>query len=526
MQQVNLLGSLPGTIMENTASWGWFGSLNLTFDPALIRYVDLEGPGSSFFDVALNRHLGTLLVNPLARIDYEGLGLVGLGADLSFRIRFFMADGTVALSAAEYTVRVQDVDDTPPQALSFATGGRVLAGATGAVIGTLAVTDPDTVSGFSFHVRGDEAWLFEFVGRQLRLKPGMMLSAYDGPIRSLFVEVSDGRQSAGFDLRIEVATGAVPGQPLANLLLPGEVSKGFFWLGKTLIGQWSKSDLALVRDYSTAIRFTLRSGEEVWAEKTGIIDLIDSRIVFDAKSKEARVWNLYHALMKEEPGGAVIGFMSDAFYHSWYKEVDWVRDMLVMPAFQAKYGTLSNRQFVELLYRNTIDWRDPNGENYHTARLDAGLSREQLVIDFGNWRDATGFVAKRAALGITQDRPRATQADTIMRLGADIPPDQLYRDWYMKIFFGQASLRDLAEWTVAQPGFAAKWGGAHPWAFVEGFFREAGASIMTEQISWYTWEIAYGRMDKAGFLADASGWVANPLSGSYASLKPVSDFML
>ncbi|WP_207537608.1 hypothetical protein [Sabulicella rubraurantiaca] len=61
---------------------------------------------------------------------------------------------------------------------------------------------------------------------------------------------------------------------------------------------------------------------------------------------------------------------------------------------------------------------------------------------------------------------------------------------------------------------------------MEGFFREAGASILTEQISWHRWEVAHGRMDEAGFLADASGWVANPLSGSYAARKPVSDVML
>jgi hypothetical protein len=58
MRALNLFGSLPRLINENTAPWDWLGQLRLSIDPGLIRFVDLTGSGASIFDVALNRQWG------------------------------------------------------------------------------------------------------------------------------------------------------------------------------------------------------------------------------------------------------------------------------------------------------------------------------------------------------------------------------------------------------------------------------------------------------------------------------------
>ena len=76
MSGIILTGSLPGVINENTPPWDWTGQLRLSINPGLIRFVDLLGIGSNFFDVSLNRGTGILTITPLARADHEWLSLI------------------------------------------------------------------------------------------------------------------------------------------------------------------------------------------------------------------------------------------------------------------------------------------------------------------------------------------------------------------------------------------------------------------------------------------------------------------
>jgi Ca2+-binding RTX toxin-like protein len=51
--------------------------------------------------------------------------------------------------------------------------------------------------------------------------------------------------------------------------------------------------------------------------------------------------------------------------------------------FQAKYGTLDNKEFVEQLYHNVLDRDgDPGGLENWTGALNAGLTREDVVLGF------------------------------------------------------------------------------------------------------------------------------------------------
>jgi hypothetical protein len=145
---------------------------------------------------------------------------------LSFGFRFFMTDGTVAEAVQHFTVTVLDQDDTPPQALTLSTAGAVPYGVAGAVIGTLAVSDPDTAAGFAYTIQEDDAWLFQVVNGTLRLKPGMVLSEADGPIRSVTIDVSDGHQSSAFTVTFGVTDPRAPAGQQVNLLPAGRTKAG------------------------------------------------------------------------------------------------------------------------------------------------------------------------------------------------------------------------------------------------------------------------------------------------------------
>lgn len=525
MRLLSLAGTLPATIVENTAPWNWFAQLRLAIDPASIAFLDLTGPGADFFDVRLNRSLGLLEVTPFARADFEAFSRIGASPTLSFDIRFFMADGTIAQSAISYSVTVLDRDDTPPQSLSFATGGRVNINTPGAVIGTLAVTDPDTASGFTYRLRTDDAWLFDIVGNQLRLKPGMVLTEYDGPIRSIFVEASDGTQSAGFELRINVANPALPGAPLANLVSPGERVENFSWSGTTLRLDLSLNDVARIQDYGANLRFTLRDGTDIWAAQPRRIDLLDADITYDVNSPEARVWNIYSLLMDAEVPSATQRGVAGLYTLGW-TELSWTRAMLSWQPFVDKYGTMSNAQFVRMLYDNMLDWSvDQNTINWHAGRLAAGFPRENLVLELANWRKDVGLLNARAERGFAVEDPAARPVDIILRMGAGLEPDESWRALTDLWLTGQLALENLSNFYANTPAFQAKWAAGGSANFVRSFLAEAGSPIPEWQVQHFAHYIDMGWMTMGEVMTFSTRWLSQAESNSYVNLKPTGDIL-
>ena len=70
-----------------------------------------------------------------------------------------------------------------------------------------------------------------------------------------------------------------------------------------------------------------------------------------------------------ESGAATLAQVADSFTAS--------------QEFRDTYGSLSNRQFADALYRNTLDRpADAAGLDYWTTQLDAGMARSTVVLAF------------------------------------------------------------------------------------------------------------------------------------------------
>ncbi|WP_431271042.1 hypothetical protein [Dankookia sp. P2] len=206
-------GVLPATLAENSRPGDWAATLSLSGDLDGLVGVELLGRDALDFSASLLPGLDAVRIVPGAMVDYESLASPVLS--ISLRLRF--ADGGTWDDLAPRSVTVLDVDDTAPTGLAFASGGTLVAGAIGSAIGRLAVTDPDTLSGFRFSFGPEDDWRFEVVDGVLKLRDGISLGLDDMPQRPLVVEVSDGRQSAGFLLWLGVADpNARPGRPAAG----------------------------------------------------------------------------------------------------------------------------------------------------------------------------------------------------------------------------------------------------------------------------------------------------------------------
>ena len=212
-------GVLPGVLVENSGAGDWVATLSLSGDLAGLIGVEVIGPDALAFDASLLPGLDAVRITPGAAVDFESRPTPVLG----FSLRFSFADGSVVDDPAARSVTLLDVDDTAPTGLAFASGGLVVAGAIGAAIGRLVVTDPDTAAGFRFSFGEADDWRFEVVDGVLKLRDGISLGLDDMPQLPLIIEVWDGHHSAAFLLWIGVAD---PGTRLAELP-SGETRGGF-----------------------------------------------------------------------------------------------------------------------------------------------------------------------------------------------------------------------------------------------------------------------------------------------------------
>lgn len=418
MPQIGITGRAPASILENSRPGDWVAAFAVSGDIARITGVEVQD--SLAFSVAWNPATATATVRPAAVIDYEAFTATGTLPQVSFNLSFAFDDGSHQSLPSPIRVAVVDVDDTPPSALRFASGGSVTAGAIGVTIGTLAVTDPDTAGPFRFSFAEEDAWKFEVVGNVLKLKDGISLGLDDTPSRPLFIEVSDGRQSAGFTLDLTVRDPggfeAIPAQQ------PPADSLGGFSLTATgaatpqgnAFGLRESRELVAANRYEdTAVQLTLKAGGELWLPAVDTLRLADGRLEFGTTGTAARADALHQATLGGAADGRALGSLVTRAEagQSWAD----IAATLLSPAQAA----LGDGQFVTQLFHAALD-RDPTAAELalQTGRLASGLGRGQLAADLafaeavasngdphwvfaplgsGDWRADVGGIAPVAA---------------------------------------------------------------------------------------------------------------------------------
>lgn len=108
----------------------------------------------------------------------------------------------------------------------------------------------------------------------------------------------------------------------------------------------------------------------------------DGTLTFDVDSLAAQVMRLYDAALDRQPDQGGFEALLDQLERGVSLET-LAGAFLASAEFQARYGGLSNRQFVEQLYRFTLDREgDPGGVANWTNALNNGTSRTSLLVAF------------------------------------------------------------------------------------------------------------------------------------------------
>jgi hypothetical protein len=401
---VTATGALPTSMAENSRPGDWVGTLALSGDLAGLIGIEAIGPHGLYVSVRWDAALNLAFVTPGALADFEGFG--GAMPRLAFALRLDYADGTVLDLPATYQVTVLDRDDTAPTALRFATGGAVTAGAIGAVIGTLAVTDPDTAGPFTFSFAEADAWRFEVVGNTLKLRDGISLGLDEAPLHPLFIEVSDGRQSTAFTLDLTVRTPEEQ-QTVIPLLQPGETQSGFSLDGETeAMALREARQVVADNAYGGGVRqLVLETGTEVWLAGVERLVLADGYVEFTADGVAARAAALQAALLGCSAGGAALAQQAAQAEAG----IGWVEIAVGMAPGPG--AMLGDADYVAALFQEMLD-RAPTAAELalHAGRLASGLSRAQLAVDVAMSPDALALQAAENEAGYWAFQPPGSGA--------------------------------------------------------------------------------------------------------------------
>ncbi len=445
MQHFRLLGVVPPAIGENTPARGWAANLAAAQDLSLVRMVDVVGPHDLYFDATIDRVNGIVSVWNIAAPDHESFGTAP--PELRFSLRAFMQDGSVAISDQEYRVAVTNQDDTPPSALGFASGGRVTPGDIGATIGRLSVTDRDSTGPFHFTISEADAWMYEVVNMELRLKPGMAVSISDGPARAILVEVSDGTQSAGFRLQFDVVA---PNQERAvlDVLDPWERINGFSYKAPGHVwaerGGW---EVASIQRYGDKlIQLNLRDNSNVWLSGVDRIELLNGTIDLRPNSTAFQVNAIFEA---------VLGRPADTNSLSvWVSHIDAGRTdatrlttaLIESAEFARSVPRMTFEYFVERIYLNSnegvVDW---DGWLFWVQQLYAGTTWTQVALNFVNWSVHRENMREENPLGFWLQRSFANEVSGIYQVALDRLPERGGFEFWLDSIAKGVSLRQMAQ---------------------------------------------------------------------------------
>ncbi|TPG46418.1 DUF4214 domain-containing protein [Roseomonas nepalensis] len=105
--------------------------------------------------------------------------------------------------------------------------------------------------------------------------------------------------------------------------------------------------------------------------------------VWDLSESAAQVARLYDTALGRLPDVTGLQFWRNAIDSGQAHLADLADTFVKSNEFQATYGALSNRSFVQLIYQNTLDRPgEQEGVNFWTAMLDSGTARRDVVIGF------------------------------------------------------------------------------------------------------------------------------------------------
>ena len=199
---------------------------------------------------------------------------------------------------------------------------------------------------------------------------------------------------------------------------------------------------------------------------------VDGTLSFNVDGIEAQVMRLYDATLDRQPDQAGLDVQIRALA-SGAATLQSLADGFVASAeFQSRYGTLSNQQFVEQLYRFCLNREgDAFGIALQVNALNTGSSRSALVVGFSESLEHRILTQPVLNGGLWVANDKALQVARLYDATLDRLPDAVGLAGQLAALNGGTSLLQLAANFVGSPEFQARYGALSNQQFVEQLYR-------------------------------------------------------
>lgn len=207
---------------------------------------------------------------------------------------------------------------------------------------------------------------------------------------------------------------------------------------------------------------TLRSVEEV--------RLADGRLVFNEADPAAQVVRLYHAALDRGPEQQGLNFWIERLGEG-HGLLDLAQNFLASPEFNARYGSLTDSQYVDRLYQNVLGREgEAAGKAWWLSQLGSGHSRAEVLQGFSESAENRANTADLWRSGIWDVDEHALQAARLYDTVLGRLPDAPGLAFQASLLDSGVALRDVAAAFTHSPEFQAKYGALDDRQFVSNLY--------------------------------------------------------
>jgi hypothetical protein len=262
-------------IAENSPAGTLIGALsaNDAVANSSFTYQLVAGDGTNDADNALVEIVGSeVKVKSGAAIDFETNPVLNLNIQVT-------DNGTPGLNFTKaVTAAVLNVNEAPTD-LTFTSSGIAENSSAGAVIGTLAATDPDSGSSFTYAILAgngtndaDNA-LVEIVGSEVKVKSGAVIDFETNPVLNLNIQVTDnGTPGLTYTKAVSAAVLNVNEVPTDLVFTSSGINENS--AASTVIGTLSATD----PDSGSSFTYALATGNGTNDADNALVDIVGNEV--------------------------------------------------------------------------------------------------------------------------------------------------------------------------------------------------------------------------------------------------------
>ncbi len=202
------------------------------------------------------------------------------------------------------------------------------------------------------------------------------------------------------------------------------------------------------------------------------VRFIDGVLTFDPNSQAAQVMRLYDTALDRQPDQDGFENLLDQLESGRSDLSGLARAFIQSDEFQARYGNLSNRAFIEQLYRSALDREgDQLGIESWTENLDNGMSRQDALVLFSESSEHRSLTAPTLNRGLWIADENALFIARLYDATFDRLPDVGGLNTWTLYLKGGMSLTEIAGHFAASGEFRDTYGSLTNQQFVEQMYR-------------------------------------------------------